>query len=211
MSEGSRARLSIEFIGPLRIDPFQHLDARLLILRKILSLATEPIAAQAHIPHRPIQTDELERLLGSDLRFQADKPALVFDREALSLPLRGSLAPANPQVADAALRTTRQVMREIARVIEVERPTAKDVAAALCMQLRTMQRHLAAWGVSFEDLLDLYRQSAARTYLTSHRYSMTEIAFRLGYSDSAHFTRAFCRWTGSAPSQLRALPALVGR
>jgi AraC-like DNA-binding protein len=34
---------------------------------------------------------------------------------------------------------------------------------------------------------------------------MTEIAFLLGYSDAAHFTRAFRRWTGSSPRDFAGL------
>ena len=30
-------------------------------------------------------------------------------------------------------------------------------------------------------------------------HTLTEIAFLVGYSDAAHFTRAFRRWTGSPP------------
>jgi AraC-like DNA-binding protein len=29
--------------------------------------------------------------------------------------------------------------------------------------------------------------------------TLTEISTKLGYSDQAHFTRAFRRWTGDAP------------
>ncbi len=200
--DGSKARLSIEFIGRVDADPRQQLDARLLILRKILDLAAEPIAAQAQIPHQPIRTWELERVLGPDLKFHADKPALVFDRDALSVPLRR--LPEQEAATDPRTDIARQVIRAVEHLIEAERPTAKSVAAALGIQLRTMQRYLAAWGVSFEVVLDQYRQRVAMNYLTSSRYTVTEIAFRLGYSDSAHFTRAFRRWTGSCPRQIRA-------
>ena len=33
--------------------------------------------------------------------------------------------------------------------------------------------------------------------------SLGEIAFALGYSDQAHLTRAFRRWTGECPSEYR--------
>ncbi len=37
------------------------------------------------------------------------------------------------------------------------------------------------------------------------RRSMTEVTFLLGFSESAHFTRAFRRWTGMAPRQFATL------
>ncbi|MGK7754318.1 MULTISPECIES: helix-turn-helix domain-containing protein [unclassified Roseovarius] len=36
---------------------------------------------------------------------------------------------------------------------------------------------------------------------------VTDIAQRLGYSDAAHFSRAFRRWTGTTPSDVRARAA----
>jgi len=40
---------------------------------------------------------------------------------------------------------------------------------------------------------------------------LEEIADRLGYSTPANFTRAFRRWTGSAPGRFRARPARRAR
>jgi len=41
------------------------------------------------------------------------------------------------------------------------------------------------------------------TFIASGRYTATEIAYMVGYSDQAHFTRAFKRWTGNTPSSYR--------
>jgi len=47
------------------------------------------------------------------------------------------------------------------------------------------------------------RMRHAVTMLRDSDLSITEIAIQLGYSDSAHFTRAFRRWTCVAPSKYR--------
>jgi hypothetical protein len=61
-----------------------------------------------------------------------------------------------------------------------------------------MQRHLASWGITFEDLLDQYRRHMALEYLQSGRQSIA--AFRLVLQlGSGH--RAFRPWTGQLPRQ----------
>ena len=77
------------------------------------------------------------------------------------------------------------------------------------MNLRTMQRHLGAWGVTFEQLLEDLRLHHALIGLQEERLSVTDVAFHLGYSDAAHFTRAFRRWTGTAPRESGILPLLA--
>jgi AraC-like DNA-binding protein len=73
------------------------------------------------------------------------------------------------------------------------------------MNVRRMQRHLAVWGVTFHDLLDEYRSRMALSYMQSRKYSVTDVAFRLGYSDTAHFIRAFRRWNGISPRHLHSI------
>lgn len=87
--------------------------------------------------------------------------------------------------------------------IQYGRPTVCSAAKAASMNLRTMQRHLAACGVTFEGLLNEYRQFTAIEFLQNGDKSITDIAFTLGYSDSAHFTRAFRRWTGVNPRKFQ--------
>jgi AraC-like DNA-binding protein len=75
------------------------------------------------------------------------------------------------------------------------RVTVASVAAQLRMSVRTLQRRLRDHGLSFNGLVDDIRRSAA-TLVLAGEHTATEIAFVVGYSDQAHFTRAFKRWTG---------------
>ena len=67
------------------------------------------------------------------------------------------------------------------------------------MSPRSLQLQLAQEGTSYKILLNRARQNLARSYLQQARYSIKEIAFLLGFSDAATFTRAFRRWTGESP------------
>lgn len=69
---------------------------------------------------------------------------------------------------------------------------------------RTLQRTLAADGTSFDALLDSIRHDLATDRLRQGQAPVTEIAMSLGYSDTAHFIRAFRRWEGSSPAAWRA-------
>ncbi len=40
-------------------------------------------------------------------------------------------------------------------------------------------------------------------YLAETTYSVTEISFLLGYTDTSAFSRAFRRWHGVSPTQAR--------
>jgi len=81
------------------------------------------------------------------------------------------------------------------------------VAAALCMSPRTLQRKLAAANTSYSQILREVRTRLARDYLADDRLSLTEVSFLLGFSEASAFTRAFKRWTGSSPSQIRQGPS----
>ncbi len=78
-----------------------------------------------------------------------------------------------------------------------------SIASRLHMSPRNLQFKLAAQGTSYQELLDTTRKDLALAYIEQRRLAITEIAYLLGFTDSANFTRAFRRWTGKSPSEFR--------
>lgn len=66
---------------------------------------------------------------------------------------------------------------------------------------RTLQRQLAKENTRFTTLVDTIRFNSAIPLLKNHSVKLVDIAYDLGYSDPAHFTRAFRRWSGVTPKQ----------
>jgi AraC-like DNA-binding protein len=78
------------------------------------------------------------------------------------------------------------------------------VARRLHLSARTLQRKIAASGTSFRALRDETRFQLATSMLAQDDLSIGEIAYRLGYSETAAFTRAFARRFGRSPRDARA-------
>ncbi len=81
-----------------------------------------------------------------------------------------------------------------------------QVARELGVSRQTLYRRLKAEGVTFEELLDETRKRLALNYLKREKLSVKAVAYKLGFSDPAAFSRAFKRWTGSSPAAFRTQP-----
>ena len=84
-------------------------------------------------------------------------------------------------------------------------------ARAAGLSVRSFQRRLSDLGASYSELVDRVRFRKAMDWLQDPHVKMIEIAFALGYSDPAHFTRAFRRWTSLTPLQYRYVHGLAAR
>lgn len=84
-------------------------------------------------------------------------------------------------------------------------PDMRLIADLVGMGPRTLQRRLAHAGVSYTRLVAEARFDLAVRLLEDRRMKLIDVALELGYSDPAHFTRAFHRWTGAAPRAFRRL------
>lgn len=80
-----------------------------------------------------------------------------------------------------------------------------SAAVIVGMSVRTLQRRLAETGVSYSDLVDEVRLANALALIDDRSVKLSEVARKLGYADAANFDRAFRRWTGFSPSQVRVL------
>ena len=79
------------------------------------------------------------------------------------------------------------------------------------MSPRSLQRRLADLGVTYKGVVDAVRRELALSHLSDRDTSVTEVTYRLGFSDVSSFSRAFRRWTGTTPSAWRADRAGAGR
>jgi AraC-like DNA-binding protein len=85
-----------------------------------------------------------------------------------------------------------------------ERKLSLEFAARLCStSKRTLQRNLREAGTNYQEVLSNTRFCVASHMLQNPAIKVTDIARRLGYSDSAHFARAFRRIAGVTPKVYR--------
>ncbi|MBB1519954.1 AraC family transcriptional regulator [Aquipseudomonas guryensis] len=87
-----------------------------------------------------------------------------------------------------------------------EFPDLDSAARALHISGRSLRRHLAGSGTSYQQILDEVRKRLALQYLSTTHLPLYEIAALLGFSDPSNFRRAFRKWTGRQPNDYRAGP-----
>lgn len=79
----------------------------------------------------------------------------------------------------------------------------KDIAQAMSMGKRTLQRRLKEQNISYRSLLESVRFELANHYLQHSAYSFTDIAELLGYSNLSGFSRGYQKYSGLSPTQAR--------
>jgi AraC-like DNA-binding protein len=77
------------------------------------------------------------------------------------------------------------------------------VAAEMNTSVRSLRRHLTDEGTSFRQMLQEHRRAMIEAVLRSDSARLSDLANRLGYSDSAVLSRAFKAWTGVSPRAYR--------
>lgn len=83
------------------------------------------------------------------------------------------------------------------------RVTEDDMAELLSMSKRTLHRKLRENDETFRSVLAQVRKDLAQRYVCDREFSITEIAFLLGYNDTSAFSRAFRCWFGRSPTAVR--------
>lgn len=167
-----------------------------------------------------LQGGGIERLASTELFSQADIrahrriSAFAIPKGLLALPVEpaGTAAdvPTTTVISDAdflgsapADALVGSLKQLIATLLIDGCPRLETIAEILNMHPRSLQRLLRRKEVTYQQLVDEVRAEAASRLLGQADGSITDIALDLGYTDTAHFTRAFRRWTGLTPTQFR--------
>lgn len=82
-------------------------------------------------------------------------------------------------------------------------PSLNDVARTMRVSPRSLQRSLMENGTTFSRIVERYRRQTAFQLLLYEDMSISEIAVRVGYTDTSNFGRAFRKWTGQSPRKWR--------
>jgi AraC-like DNA-binding protein len=110
-------------------------------------------------------------------------------------------------VADAKLGSIDSEVACIGATISLRLLEGADdidgAAKALGLSVRTLQRRLDANALSYRSLLSSLRMQRAKSLVMETDAPLKQIGLQLGYSEPAHFTRAFRKHFGCAPSSLR--------
>ena len=89
------------------------------------------------------------------------------------------------------------------RKLEGQYPQMPQLAHMLNFSPRTYRRRLAEESQSYQALLDKVRAEHATRYLQNTRLPLSTIAYMVGFNDASNFRRAYLKWTGLSPRDVR--------
>jgi AraC-like DNA-binding protein len=163
----------------------------------------------------PVDLTTYQRFFRCPVHFNASEYAIVFSSELLDVPLatsdpclygllEGYARQLLVQLPCAGGDIQQRVRGALLRELDGGNPTKEYIASLLRLSPRTLTRRLADAGTTFEEVLSSLRCELSARYLRDTELSISEIALALGFSGASSFVRAFRRWTGSSPSEVRA-------
>jgi AraC-like DNA-binding protein len=144
--------------------------------------------------------------------FDQDRNFVVLAKADLDLPLdhadpeaeRILRHLAEQQLPEQSKPFSRAVAVLISQRLAEGALSADGVAASLDLDIRSMQRRLAAEGSSFSELLYGVRMNLARTYVESSRRPLAEVADLLGFASLSAFSQWYSRTHGQSAAGRRA-------
>ncbi|WP_332773040.1 AraC family transcriptional regulator [Phenylobacterium sp.] len=174
-----------------------------------------PVAKAVHLTHAdPGYRDEYERIFRAPVVFGADKNGILvhgdwMQRRIAHLPryafgILSERADALLQSLENSKSTRGRVEGVLMPILHTGDASMDRVARQMAVSRQTLFRRLKAEGVTFAGVLDELRHRLALHYLNGRKVSVNETAYLVGFSDPAAFSRAFKRWTGCSPRQMRA-------
>jgi len=221
VERGRIARLEHRFRVP-GVEPSRHaaeftLAAVIVISTQVLGEPVLPSVVEFRHA-APRATTEHVRAFGVEPRFGCELNALELDRALLDRPVPNAdpalsriierqaeaLLAARPDPVETTVDRVRRLL--VASLGEGD-ITLAGMANKLRMSERTLQRRLADEGTTFDELVEHQRKQLALRYLADAKLAVSEVAYLLGYSEPSAFHRAFKRWTGVTPKDMRSRAA----
>jgi len=219
----SAIKINIRVLSDIQIEitntpghpPLTNVDVDItfgLIAKNAITLTLNELKPNRVTMNRPTpkSLDLFHAFYGCPVSFNAQRNLLSFPVEALSRAILG----ANPSLSTAteeflltkyntkAKHTLEQQVHTcLLTLLPDSTPKIDDVAIALNMSKRSLQRKLSEENLNFKGILSQLRLEQAKNYLLQDVLSINEIAYRLGFSESCNFIRFFKQNSGKTPSE----------
>lgn len=209
--------LAVPLIFDLEIEPF--------LVEQAFSGAVSVVRAMVGRDFCPVQVDFAHACTGSHrayesffrcpVRFEADEHRITLERKWLDVQLTGYDRITREMVRRQLNPLLRvpigqdDLLASVASRIRhglQDHTSQKALAEQVHVSERTLRRRLDALDTSYRDLRDATRYERARDLLINTTMSIAEVARNVGYSDARSFRRAFKRWSGLLPTDIRQLP-----
>jgi AraC-like DNA-binding protein len=215
IDDGDLVRLVVTAADEQHQPASEALDACFTIIVKMCRTMANPNVAPLSVSFRHPDyghIDQYIKFFDAPIEFSAQDDELRFDRHVLELPLPAGnreLAYENDRIAERYLATLNpdRVQDKVREILLTLLPSGEanqqTVASNLNRSVSSLQRQLKAEGATYKQILEETRNDLAQRLVAEERYSLSQIAYLLGFSDQANFSRAFRRWTGTSPSEFR--------
>ncbi|XOV93433.1 MAG: AraC family transcriptional regulator [Bacteroidota bacterium] len=192
--------VSIPFSGTMNF-------IRLLSGKRVIPIRVMYRGEQIH------DMSEHERIFGCTPSFNQQANAIVFNTSDLEIPIFGY----NPQLNVMLEKLLRDRLKELEEGVhfstkvreaislnyQFDFPHLENIALALNITPRTLQRKLQDENTTYRELSDTIRYELASTLLKYKELTISEIAYKLGYSELNSFRKAFKQWSGVTPIHYR--------
>ena len=144
-------------------------------------------------------------LNGTDICFGQSGLKIAMEIRLFSLPMID--VPEVPTTESAFSQAPTALSQSLVEVVRTQllsgNPAIGETAKSLRMSVRTLQRRLFEQDMSYVALLNYVRTEMAKNWLEQTNDAISDIAKKLAYRHSTHFSRAFSQTCGVTPRQYR--------
>jgi AraC-like DNA-binding protein len=215
-SAGDTASLSMTLRDPARDPDHMLVDFLLLLWHRFpawLIGQRIPLTGVELAFPRPAHAAEYRLLFPCETRFDSTINRFTFPAEYLSLPVVQTPQTLRKHLARAPLdwfkrqnyypTYTRRVLDALTPDNAYQNLQIEAVAEQLNITSRTLRRKLTDENTSFLEIKNIARRDTAIHLLSQRQLPIATIAERLGFTETASFSRAFKAWTGTTPQSFK--------
>jgi AraC-like DNA-binding protein len=207
--------LEVIYSDPQYPAPPIALDSFLASIIKLCRTAKDPQFSplKVEINHEDYgRAAEYEMAFACPVQFGTGRNMFHFDREAMLEVLPGNnldVVLSNDRVVEQYLevldpdQVTTVVRKLLVGLFPTGEASQQIVAHRMARSVSTLQRQLTDEGTSYREVQDEIRERLAAEYVREAKYSLSQIAYLLGFSDQSNFSRAFKRWKGVSPKEFQ--------